>query len=300
MIDEPLVEIIPEEAIKEAGKRALDARKDLVKRLFPVAISVGLAGPLVQMPWLVDGSIPTWQEAEQLARIFLSLLFVLMSWDWFDKDVENSPPTTLGRFLNDVAIVLAYMLLLILARSETTWTMDLVLIFVLYIFWDVLSAFDQTGGWFSNLRKNYKDAFVRNISQWFSNLRKNYKDAFVRNFSQKTDAVPAINLCWLLYFFGILMLQNLLPYRNPWATIIIMLISFVVLRIETSFVVLRIETSRTQTKGDQRQTIATYGFSTKWRLIAISALLALYTAWLCLGALWSVAVTLWWYIWNRS
>src|SRR5690348_8390411 len=137
----------------------LESRKDLIKRLFPVAISVGFAAPLIQTGWLMAGRAPTLQEGEQFVRLSLSMFFVLMSGDWFHKDVNNIPPKTLARFLADAAIVFAYMILLILAREERSWIGSIVSIFILYIAWDVIYAVDQGNARLSTLATKYRSAY---------------------------------------------------------------------------------------------------------------------------------------------
>ena len=174
----------------------LESRKDLIKRLFPVAISVGFAAPLIQTGWLTAGRAPTLQEGEQFVRLSLSMFFVLMSGDWFHKDVNNIPPKTLARFLADAAIVFAYMILLILAREERSWIGSIVSIFILYIAWDVIYAVDQGNARLSTLATKYRSAYFGDTSEG--------------------DAVPAINVFWLFFFIILLLLPNWLPYpRSP-------------------------------------------------------------------------------------
>ncbi len=53
-------------AARTASPRA-EARRDLIRRLFPVAISVGFAARLIHMKWLENGKLPNYTESEELA-----------------------------------------------------------------------------------------------------------------------------------------------------------------------------------------------------------------------------------------
>lgn len=97
----------------QAGERA-----DLVKRLFPVAISVGFAAPLVQMQWLKYGHAPNAAEVAQLARLFTGLLITVLSWDWYGRDIARFRLIGIVRFILDIVIVFTYMLLLFTANNE--------------------------------------------------------------------------------------------------------------------------------------------------------------------------------------
>ena len=236
-------------------------RTDLIRRLFPMAISVGFAGPLVQMSWLTNGPIPTMPEFEQLARLFVSMLFVLISWDWFHKDMISSPPRTMVRFLTDVAIVLAYMLFLIFSRSQAAWLVSIVMVFFLYVIWDILSL----SGCAERPENGSPNVIVR------------YRQAFSRK-SLTADAVPAINLCWFLYFLMVLLLQHRRGYDHPWAAFLLLLASVIVIRMES-------DRLAEINEGGNCTRIVTRGFSMIWRLVAMCALLVPYTTWVYLRPL---------------
>jgi hypothetical protein len=230
-------------------------RIDLIRRLFPMAISIGFAGPLVQISWLTNGHLPTSPEFQQLGRLFLSMLFVIMSWDWFHKDIVISPPRTLARFLLDVSIVLAYMIFLICARNHTAWLVTIVLVFFLYVLWDFFSILEVPETGLSDIIKRYGESFARNPSQ--------------------IDVGPAINLCWFLYFVTVLGLQIWHGYAYPWLTFLLLLVSFVIVRFESN----RFTQIELPNKGTR---IVTYGFSTIRRLLVMRALLTAYATWVYL------------------
>jgi hypothetical protein len=113
-----------------------DARDDFVRRFVAVAVSVGFASFLVRMQWLSEGLFPSFIEWNQLARLFTALLFIVLGWDWYHRDIGRHPGTTPLRFFVDVCVIIASLLFLISSTHEHAWLGFLVVIFALYVWWD--------------------------------------------------------------------------------------------------------------------------------------------------------------------
>jgi len=115
-------------------------RVDLVKRLFAVAFSFGLAGRIRE---LYDN--PTSDDITTVVRLITGVIFVVICWDWFHKDIkkdiENNYYSSL-RFLLDVIITLAYMTLLYISNNNNCWLFMLFVIFLLFLVWDTLAILE--------------------------------------------------------------------------------------------------------------------------------------------------------------
>lgn len=114
-------------------------RKDLMRRWFAVAISVGFATTLVQMQWLNEGRFPNGDEWQQLARLTAALCAVVLSWEGYFFSIESKPLNSTPRFVIDFLLVLLYMVLLYTSKIPTFWLYIHALSFVLYFCWDLLS-----------------------------------------------------------------------------------------------------------------------------------------------------------------
>ena len=122
-------------AISPNRKILQTERVDLVKRLFAVAFSFGFAGR-IKVLYDCTFSKYTWPTCDDLAtftRLITGMIFVVICWNWFHKDIKKSIETTyysIFRFLLDVIITLAYMTLLYISKQ---WQL-LVSYVVIYIF----------------------------------------------------------------------------------------------------------------------------------------------------------------------
>jgi hypothetical protein len=124
-------------------RRRSNARDDFVRRFVAVGVGVGFAGFLVKMLWLSEGPFPSFMEWDQLARLFTGLGFIVLGWDWYHRDIDRHPRTTLRRFFVDICVVVASLLFLISSAHEHVWLLFLVVIFALYVLWDGVTFVDQ-------------------------------------------------------------------------------------------------------------------------------------------------------------
>ena len=114
-------------------------RKDLMRRWFAVAISVGFATTLVDMQWLSSGRFPNHDELQQLARLTTALIAVVLSWEGYFFSIDSKPLKTTPRFIIDFTLVLLYMVLLYTSKIPTFWLYLHALSFLFYLAWDMLS-----------------------------------------------------------------------------------------------------------------------------------------------------------------
>jgi hypothetical protein len=130
--------------IERDGTNLADDRKDFVRRMFAVAISVGFAGRLVQMNW-IKGSQFVWPTATEwivLLRLVVGILVVVSGWEWYHRDIRVRPLKHPWRFYIDIAVVITTILFLFASDKEEVWLSSLVLIFALYLLWDAVSALE--------------------------------------------------------------------------------------------------------------------------------------------------------------
>lgn len=116
-----------------------DARADLVRRLFAVAISVGFAATLAKMSWVQNGRLPDPAELDHSIALATALLATILSWDGPLLSMQEKPLFDVWRFLVNVALVFIYMFLLMASMHPGCMIWTLAVIFVLYVVWDVLT-----------------------------------------------------------------------------------------------------------------------------------------------------------------
>jgi choline-glycine betaine transporter len=87
--------------INVATDRAVD-RLDLVKRLFAVAISIGVGNTLVNATWVRSGVLPAGHEIEQIFIVLFALSATVLSWDGYLASVRQKPLNDWWRFATDV------------------------------------------------------------------------------------------------------------------------------------------------------------------------------------------------------
>jgi hypothetical protein len=184
--------------------RLQEAREDLIRRIVPVAISVGFAAFLVNMHWLREVSIPNPLEWEQLARLFTALLVILLGWDWYHRDTDKYPATTLPRFIVDVLVVIASLIFLISSAHERVWLLSLIAIFVLYVIWDCLTYHQQFKAFITSIPKG-KWTRLQSARAILNSYKSN---------EGERDKIRSLltNVSWLIYFIGIFGLDFLFQY----------------------------------------------------------------------------------------
>lgn len=164
-------------------------RKDLVKRLFAVAISVGFAARVVGLDRR-DKPL-TCVEWEQVVFLITALLVVLLCWDWYHRDIERIKYKYVGRFLLDVALTFAYLMFLYSAGFGLgVWSFFLFFIFILFVTWDILAIWEHPREYGCNARRGFR-----------ANVASVYDDG--QNRPSSVNRAPYVNFCWMLYFFGV-------------------------------------------------------------------------------------------------
>jgi hypothetical protein len=117
-------------------------RADLIKRLFAVAISVGAATTLYQMPWVRDGRTPCIAEYQQLLILIAAMAATVLSWDGYLRSIAQRPLRNFWRFAIDILLVFIYLFLLMTSKLLTWWLFIHALIYALYALWDFLTITD--------------------------------------------------------------------------------------------------------------------------------------------------------------
>src|SRR5258705_6031783 len=93
-------------------------RLDLVRRLFAVAISLGIGAAIVRADWITQGRVPEGQEVEQIAIVLLALFATVLSWDGYLMSVSKKPLHDWPRFAIDVFLVFTYMFLIVTSNKS--------------------------------------------------------------------------------------------------------------------------------------------------------------------------------------
>lgn len=119
----------------EPSEEAKD-RHDLIKRIVPIALSVGFAARLAEIPWFKDGTVVSPGQWEQLARLLVGVFVAVSGWEWYHRDLRSHPLDSPSRFYIDVAVVITTIIFLYSGTQEH-WLWSLVAIFVLYVVWDI-------------------------------------------------------------------------------------------------------------------------------------------------------------------
>jgi hypothetical protein len=189
------------------------ARKDLIRRLIAVAISVGFASQVVAMK-VVDwwsGVQNIADPSETLARLFTALLVILLSWDWYDRDVDDKPLTRILRFILDAFIVIADLALLLSSGHAHLWWSLLAIIFASYIVWDILSIIDHPAAFGFPAPRQSRWRALKDMGQ-------TYWDGL---WGAQRRRGPAINLEWFAYFLAVLLLApSFLPFPGKFGSFV--------------------------------------------------------------------------------
>ncbi len=183
-----------------------EIRKDFIRRLFAVAISVGFATTLVRMEWVENGELPAGAEIDQLFILFLGLIVTVLSWDGYLASIEKKHLNGDGRFWIDIALVFIYMFLLISSKQSDFWLFTLVVIYVLYAAWDFLTVREHM--------VSYNKELVPSIatSDYRASLRQ-VLSVYADGFRDRPgiDRGPVSTLSWALFFIVIWLVHRSLP-----------------------------------------------------------------------------------------
>jgi hypothetical protein len=172
-----------------ATDRATD-RLDLVRRLFAIAISIGVGNTIVNADWVRDGVWPSAKEVQQISIILLALLATVLSWDGYLSSVRKKPLNDWLRFAIDVLLVFIYMILIITSNKSWFWLPIICLMYWLYVIWDALSVWQFPA--------TFDPAFKEGNSRAIT-LVQVY--AFAVCNKANIDRGPLISFMWACYFF---------------------------------------------------------------------------------------------------
>jgi hypothetical protein len=167
-------------------------REDFMKRWFAIAISVGFATALANMPWLRDEATFDWKQGEQVARLTVAMIATLLSWEGYLLSISSKPLEEASRFWIDVFLVLLYLFLLLTSKFAYFWLWIHAAAFALYCVWDFLSIRGH--------RPEYVNKDVAPKS-YEPSIGEVYKGSL-------TDHAwiyrgPAITLMWPVYFWAL-------------------------------------------------------------------------------------------------
>jgi hypothetical protein len=171
--------------------RSID-RADLVKRLFAIAISIGVGNTLVNAAWVRNGVWPAGHEIEQISIVLLALFATVLSWDGYLASVRKKPLNDWLRFAIDVFLVFIYMILLITSDKGWFWLPIICLMYVLYVFWDALSVVVYP----ATFDESYQEG-----TPPLRTLRRVYFLAIAN--ARGIDRGPLISLMWTVYFVAL-------------------------------------------------------------------------------------------------
>ncbi len=178
-------------------------RDDFIRRLFAVAISVGIATTLARMDWITNGTFPNPSEREQLVIMMTGLFATVLSWDGYLASIALKPIKGTLRFTIDIILVFIYMFFLISSKNTQWWLPILTIIFVLYVVWDWLTIREYIWSYDTSLDPSGE-------SESYRAPAKDILRVYWRGFLSRPDTVrgPIITLSWTIYF-GALILLNM-------------------------------------------------------------------------------------------
>lgn len=144
---------LPPPASQEATAMSRNEEKaglDFLDFLFTVAISVGLtpevlngATGLLSEKWQVEGRWPNGVEWIQIGVFIVGFFNLTLSWFGYHASIRSRPLNYfsgygLARFMLDVSLVIVYGIILIKYRSPNVVFFLLLLVWLIFVIWDVL------------------------------------------------------------------------------------------------------------------------------------------------------------------
>lgn len=184
-------------------------RLDLVRRLFAVAISLGVGTAIVRADWVTHGRWPHGQEVEQIAIVLLALYATVLSWDGYLMSVTRKPLNDWPRFAIDVFLVFTYMFLLVTSNNSNFWLPIVCVMYALYVLWDGLSIL-QFPTLFDASAESKNRARVSTAVRVFTLAVVDHAGI---------DRGPLISLVWAIYFLLVLAMTWKFPAFNFYAAI---------------------------------------------------------------------------------
>jgi hypothetical protein len=201
-----------------------EARADLIRRLFAVAISVGFAATLARMAWVQNGTLPNPAELNQTLILGTALLAAILGWDGHLVAMSDKPLFGFWRFLVNLAIVFIYMFLLMASAHPECMLWTLAVIFGLYVAWDVLTMREQIS--------SYDPALAGGSRATPGQIRSIYAGGLTG--AAHVAPGPAITLAWSGYFVLLAIIGNGHAYAHIRTTCAFALIGLVGFWIDTA------------------------------------------------------------------
>jgi hypothetical protein len=173
----------------EEEKTRAGFRLDLIQRLFAVAISVGAATTLAQMPWVQTGRWPCLSEWQQLFILIAAMMATVLSWDGYLWSTRNRPLTNIWRFVIDILLLVIYMFLLMTSKLLTWWLFIHALIYTLYAIWDLLTVHDWLPTYYHSTQEG---------------VRQTIRGVYIGGLKDSADVSrgPIITIVWGVYFWA--------------------------------------------------------------------------------------------------
>jgi hypothetical protein len=186
-----------------------DYRLDLVRRLFAVAISIGIGSAIVGARWVKVGDMPNQAEWEQITIVILALFATVLSWDGYLISVHKKKLYDKLRFTIDVVLVFTYLFLFATSNHSHFWLPIICWMYTLYFFWDALSVIQ-----FPQLY----DTSYQPSSSTLSFVGKVFWNGLCNK--PGVDRGPIITLSWTVYFFTLLAISWHYPNYNVYAALL--------------------------------------------------------------------------------
>jgi hypothetical protein len=160
-------------------------RKDLIQRLFAIAISIGMATALADMAWVEKRRAPNLQEYQQFAILAAAMMATVLSWDGYLLSITKRPLMGWPRFTIDILLVFIYMFLIMTSDHPNWWIRIHALTYILYSFWDFLSVREHVTKYYEKPSK-----------------KSSVLDVYVAGFRDRPHVSkgPIITLIWAVYF----------------------------------------------------------------------------------------------------
>lgn len=181
-----------QKSLKDLAKN----REDFMKRWFAIAISVGFATALSNMPWLKSGvglsrDLPVdWDQVRQCFRLAAAAIATILSWDGYFQSISNKPLTDSPRFFIDIGLVFLYLFLLLTSKFDYFWLWIHATAFLIYIVWDRLSIGLHRSAYVNPGHGNYEPS-----------ISEVYRGCFTGD--ERIYPGPAITIMWPLYFWSL-------------------------------------------------------------------------------------------------
>jgi hypothetical protein len=185
-------------AAEDVRQARADARADLVRRLFAVAISIGFGATLARMNWVQNGRLPGPDEFDQTLALLTALLATVLSWDGHLLSMRSTPLFDFWRFLINIALAFIYMFLLMASVHPGCVLWTLAIIFFLHVVWDVLTIREDVAS-YDHARAGVAEPSARQI--W---------NVYAGGFASKPQIQPGpvITLAWTIYFVLLAIVAN--------------------------------------------------------------------------------------------